>query len=565
VGAPGSGPLTTLLAVLIACGALSCGAGAAPGAGTKGGFVRVAAPAERYAPPRRKLLLAVGIDTYLADGGWRDLSFPGADAAALSELLSSAGGFETVALLRGRVTQAQLLAALDELAERVTDPSDVVLVYLSGHGTLARNERGELVRYLVSSDTRMETVRQTASPVAELERRFGALRSARKALVLATCHSGEGKSALPQRLLSELATYKAAFFPPPMAGVSRAALILGAAGWGEPAREDPDLGHDIYTYYLLEAVRRRYDPDRDGAVTVTEAHDYARRLTYQRSGGRQRPSLVGDVQGTDPIVLAGRPGTPALPLLLAFGPELEGFSLLVDGVPKGRLPGGVAVPAGERTLELAAPSGEVVAREVLELAPGQRLALERLLAGATAPKELRWSATLGVGYQGFVDAGARRSLVEPLLLPRLAVGREGLGHPRLRVHAEAGATLGAASGEATLRTRSGDEVEVPYGTQALQLGVGASWSLWRTGYADVAAGGALSLLSYERWLLVDGAPEAERYTTVAPAALVQGRVRPTERVFFHTTLRASYLPVRVDGAWQHEMIGDAEVGAGVSF
>lgn len=553
-----------LLAWCVAA-SLSC-AGRAPGPATqKGGFVRLAAPPDRFAPPRRKLLLAVGVDRYRADGGWRDLRFPGVDAAAMAELLGSEGGFETVALLRDQVTRAELLAAMDQLAARIRDPSDVVLVYLSGHGTLARNARGELARYLVSSDTRMADVPGSAVAVSELERRFGALGSARKVLVLATCHSGEGKSALPARLLQELATYKSAFFPPPMAGVSRAALILGAAGWGEPAREDPELGHDIYTYYLLEAIRRRYDPDQDGAVTVTEAHDYARRLTYQRSGGSQRPSLVSDVQGTDPIVLAGHAGTPALPLLVAFGPQLEGFSLLVDGVAKGQLPGGIAVDPGTRRLELAAPSGEIVATQTVALATGQRLLLDPLLGDPRGPPPPRWSATLGLGYQGFLGTSARRSLMEPVLLPRLVVAREGLMSGRLRLQAELGGTLGATSGQATLREANGDAAQVPYGTQALQGGGAATWSLWRWPRLELSGGAALSLLYFERWLLVDGAPDAEHYASLAPSALLQGRLQAAERVFFQATLRASYLPVRVDGAWRHETVGDAELGAGVSF
>ena len=286
---------------------------AGPGAGTKGGFVTLDASPERFQPTQRKLVLALGVEDYRDDGGWHDLRFPAADARAMSDTLAERGGFQVVDVVTGRVDRERVRAALDRLAAANRDPSDVVLLYVSGHGTLARDPDGALRRYLVTSESTMADVPGSALPVSELTSRFAALASRRKVLVLASCHAGEGKSALPPALLAELRTYKSAFFPPPpLEGVSRASFVIGASGWGEPAREDPALGHDVYTYYFLEAVRRPYDPDGDGAVTVTEAHDFARRLTYQRSGGAQRPYLRSDILGGDPIVLSGSPGAPAL-------------------------------------------------------------------------------------------------------------------------------------------------------------------------------------------------------------------------------------------------------------
>ena len=136
-----------------------------------------------------------------------------------------------------------------------------------------------------------------------------------------------------------------------------------------------------YTHYFLEAVRRPYDPDGDGAVTVTEAHDFARRLTYQRSRGAQRPNLRSDILGGDPIVLAGSPGAPALPLLLSFDPALEGYRVRVDGQEKGALPGGLALPVGDHEVSIESHQGTVVASRALSLAPRQRLLVEDLLGG----------------------------------------------------------------------------------------------------------------------------------------------------------------------------------------
>src|SRR5205814_6468465 len=129
----------------------------------------------------------------------------------------------------------------------------------------------------------------TALSMDKLEGGFKQLASRRRLLVLATCHSGSGKSLLPREVEAELATLKAGFYAPPLEEASRAAVVLSASDWGETAREDESLENDIYTHFLIEALAQG-DRNLDGAVTATEAHDWARRRTYAFTGGRQRPS-----------------------------------------------------------------------------------------------------------------------------------------------------------------------------------------------------------------------------------------------------------------------------------
>ena len=104
----------------------------------------------------------------------------------------------------------------------------------------------------------------------------------------------------------ELAGVKAGFFVRPIEEVSRASVVLAASDWGETAREDAKLENDIYTHFFVEALRIGADRNGDGAVTVSEAHDYARRMTYEYTNGRQRPSAETAEVGADPIVLVGR-------------------------------------------------------------------------------------------------------------------------------------------------------------------------------------------------------------------------------------------------------------------
>lgn len=45
------------------------------------------------------------------------------------------------------------------------------------------------------------------------------------------------------------------------------------------------------------------DRDGDGAVTISEAHDYPRERAWQFTQGQQRPAAESTILGLDPIVL----------------------------------------------------------------------------------------------------------------------------------------------------------------------------------------------------------------------------------------------------------------------
>ncbi len=73
-------------------------------------------------------------------------------------------------------------------------------------------------------------------------------------------------------------------------------MVFAACDWGETAREDEGLKNDIYTHFLIEGLNGSADRNIDGAVTATEAHDYARRRTYALHRGAAA-ALGGDSGG----------------------------------------------------------------------------------------------------------------------------------------------------------------------------------------------------------------------------------------------------------------------------
>jgi hypothetical protein len=342
--------------------------------------------------------LAIGVQTF-ADPGWPPLRFAERDAQELAKELADGGGFATTVLTGDGTTRAEVLVALSELDRTSRAASDTVVVYISTHGTLARDTRGGLQQVLALSDTSKEQALSTGLRLDELIQRFDNLKSRRKVLILATCYSGAGKSSLADSVRSYLVGMKSSAVRP-LYEVSSASVILSASAWGETAREDESLGHDVYTHFFIEALRG-LDADGDGATSVSEAHDFARQKTYSFSGGVQRPTAILTIEGEDPIILAGKRTGSGKPVLLAYEEQLDGFRVRVDGADKGVLPGGIVVEPGWHELVLEGPDATQAVRERIHVRDGDRLSLARLFAAEpTRQVELRGGATLIPGVAG---------------------------------------------------------------------------------------------------------------------------------------------------------------------
>jgi uncharacterized caspase-like protein len=69
--------------------------------------------------------------------------------------------------------------------------------------------------------------------------------------------------------------------------------------------ELPELGHGVFTYYLLAGLNGAADLNGDGIVTVQELYEYVERQVTQKSrsvGGNQHPVMKGELEGVLPLV-----------------------------------------------------------------------------------------------------------------------------------------------------------------------------------------------------------------------------------------------------------------------
>jgi hypothetical protein len=234
------------------------------------------------------------------------------DAEAMYQFLTTHGGYpkDHVVLLTDASPQKPTLInikrALGDFLARRAGRDDMVLIYFAGHGAPELDAGGTegdgLSKYLIPRDGDPESLYTTALPMDEIQKIFARVQAERIVMLLDTCYSGNAggrtfarasvrASGLNDQFLERLTR-------------SRGRVIITASGPNEVALEISALGHGLFTYHVLEALRGKADRNADGIVTVSELYEYVEEhvdADARRAGGRQRPLMKGEVEGTLPL------------------------------------------------------------------------------------------------------------------------------------------------------------------------------------------------------------------------------------------------------------------------
>jgi len=322
-------------------------------------------------------IISIGINQY-QDDFWPELKWPANDAEKVSQRFgrNTQYNIAKLTLINQNATLENIQQKLIQIAQNITF-DDTVILYFSGHGTLAKNDQGEFARVAVLHDTDNASLLKTGLTHTWLRRWQDTLKAKKKMMIFATCNSGVGKSRIPPSVQDLLAMQKGNLIP--LEEVSEGALILAAAAKGEAAREDDTLQGDIYTHYLLEALSI-YDRNHDGMVSALEAHDYAREKTWAFTRGKQRPTADVKLIGNADIPLQGKRLRAAVPILEAYDEELAGFKIQVDNGVKGRLPLAFALQPDGSVVKLFSPeNGRLLAEYRVKLGAGRTMPLDQII------------------------------------------------------------------------------------------------------------------------------------------------------------------------------------------
>jgi len=245
------------------------------------------------------------------------LRFSDSDADAMYRLLTTRAGYEreNVLLLTDKAPEKPTLhnirLALGDFLPRKTTRDDMVLIYYAGYGApdvdAASKDPDGLAKYLIPRNVQPESLRKTAFAMDEVPGMLARIPAERVVFLLDTSYSGAsgGRTFAPpnaparnlsDRFLDRLTQ-------------GRGRLVITASGPNEVALEPADLGHGLFTYYLLEGLSGKADRNGDGLVTVSELYPYLEDQVERKSraaGGHQRPLMKGDIEGTLPLSRLGR-------------------------------------------------------------------------------------------------------------------------------------------------------------------------------------------------------------------------------------------------------------------
>jgi len=168
-------------------------------------------------------------------------------------------------------------------------------------------ERDGLAKYLIPSDADPDDLYSTALPMDELQTVFGRIESERVVAFLDACYSGAAGGRTFAARKTRATSVDDLFLE--RLTRSRGRAIITASRPAEVSIELPELGHGIFTYYLVEGLKGAADGNRDGIVTLQELYEYLEQQVTDKSrsvGGNQHPVMKGEMEGVLPLTRVGR-------------------------------------------------------------------------------------------------------------------------------------------------------------------------------------------------------------------------------------------------------------------
>jgi hypothetical protein len=292
-----------------------------------------------------RFALVIGNDA--GDRDEQELRYAELDADRLAATLGELGGFasDDIVTLRGRdadSVRSALIALNDRI--RTSGGSDAMLVvYYSGHADADALHLGT-----------------SNLPLTQIEQLVRGSPAAFRLLIVDACRSGA---------LTRVKGARAVAPVPVVLGDTLAAdgvVFWTASAESEEAQESDSIKGSFFSHFLVSGLAGPADSDDDGAVTTTEAYDYARaatlRATSRTLAGTQHPTFRDELAGRSPVALT-HPGQLGPKQARVVVPE-ERDVLVLAGSAQG--PVIAEVGAHDKVRKLSLRAGTYFVRERME-------------------------------------------------------------------------------------------------------------------------------------------------------------------------------------------------------
>jgi len=234
------------------------------------------------------------------------------DAEAIHQTLIGPAGFkkDNVLLLTDRSERKPTLRnikwALGTFLGRSARKDDTVVIFFAGHGAPEVDTRGlerdGLAKYLIPSDADPDDLYSTALPMDELQTIFGRIEAERVVAFLDACYSGAAGGRTFSSKSTRAGSVDDLFLERLTRSKGRA--IITASRPAEVSIELPELGHGIFSYFLVNGLKGAADLNRDGIVSLQELYEYVEQQVTTKSrsvGGNQHPVMKGELEGALPL------------------------------------------------------------------------------------------------------------------------------------------------------------------------------------------------------------------------------------------------------------------------
>ena len=225
--------------------------------------------------------LVIGIAEYESKH-LHPLSKAAADAEAIADLLRQHGQCERIKILKGNVSNKQLVEALMTLITKQADKNEVI-IYFTGHSITVKGCFGDHKGYLTTSDCRItldngQPTNQThAIPFSELNNLISKSNLSNLVMLLDTCHSG--KFIERETLDKSFSAFK----------TKQDYFLIAACRGYEKAWAKKKAHHSVFTGAVIKALVPE-NADEDGLITGDRLFD---NLRLSLKDSRQEPVRFG--------------------------------------------------------------------------------------------------------------------------------------------------------------------------------------------------------------------------------------------------------------------------------
>jgi hypothetical protein len=278
-------------------------------------YTHPASPPPTPAIARNRWAVVIGVGRYDRQE-ISPLRYTVADAERLYDVLINSAGFkkENVLLLTDTTERKPTLRnvkwALGTFLARSAHKDDLIVIFFAGHGAPEVDPRGVesdgLAKYLVPADADPDDLYSTALPMDELTTIFSRIEADQVVMFLDACYSGAAGGRTFASKRTRASRIDDVFLE--RLTRSKGRVIVTASRANEVSLELADLGHGIFSHYLIQGIRGTGDLDRDGMVSLQELYQYLEQEVSRKSrlaGGNQHPVMKGELEGILPLARLG--------------------------------------------------------------------------------------------------------------------------------------------------------------------------------------------------------------------------------------------------------------------